>query len=97
MTDNACVIVTETPHTAFPTHVMPCQTRASDFKPGRQGRVPLTMPRSQKYYWTARWQRAERATLATIDAGDSIVFDSEDPEDIVRWLHTPDEPDADQD
>jgi hypothetical protein len=52
--------------------------------------VPLVMPRSQTYYWSAAWQRAEHETLAAIEAGDSILFDSDDPEDVVRWLRQPD-------
>jgi len=59
------------------------------------------MPSAQEYYWRSRWQKGERETLATIEDGDAVVFDSDDPEDVVRWLHEPDEdedgPYADQD
>jgi hypothetical protein len=55
------------------------------------------MPREQEYFWRFEWQQAERDTLARLEAGEGIVFDSDDPDDIVRWLHAPDDADADQD
>ena len=60
-------------------------------------RVPLTIPRAQAYYWGYEWQQGERESRAELDAGHGIVFDSDDPQDIVRWLHEPDGPDSDQD
>lgn len=60
----------------------------------RERRIPLTIPSDQEYYWHYEWQQGEREALAAMDAGDSIVFDSDDPEDVVRWLQ---EPDADED
>lgn len=53
--------------------------------------VPLTIPRDQTYYWSAEWQRAEQESLAEIAAGNSILFDSDDPEDVARWLSEDDE------
>ena len=58
---------------------------------GRRRRVPLTMPRAQAYYWRYKWQDGERAALVELDAGEVVRFDSDDPEDIVRWLHEDDE------
>jgi len=69
------------------------QTQATGIQ--REQVVPLTMPSSQEYYWRQCWQQGERASLAELEAGHGIVFDSDDPEDIVRWLHEPDGPDAD--
>jgi len=57
-------------------------------------RVPLTIPSAQAYFWGHKWQQAERETLAAFDAGQGIVFDTDDPQDILRWLHAPDDPDA---
>lgn len=58
-------------------------------------RPPLFVPRDEIFFWTAEWQAGERASAAEREAGNSIVFDSDDPEDIIRWLHADDEPDAD--
>lgn len=55
------------------------------------------MPHSQQYYWQRRWQQGERESMAAFEAGEGIVFDSDDPEDIVRWLRAPDGTDAAQD
>lgn len=60
----------------------------------RVGTVPLTIPTAQAYYWSGAWQQSERETLASFEAGNGVTFDSDDPDDIVRWLHAPDVPDA---
>jgi len=90
----AIVIPSETPHTALPARVSPNQTHASGVRAEVQRRVPLTMPRSQEYYWRSVWQQAERANLAELAAGHRVTFDSDDPEDIIRWLHAPDDADG---
>ncbi len=51
-------------------------------------RPPLTIPRSQTYYWTAAWQRAEIESLADHEAGH--YFESSDPDEVIRWLDAPD-------
>jgi S-formylglutathione hydrolase FrmB len=53
-------------------------------------RVPLIMPDGQEFYWDFRWQQDERETLAD---DESVVFDSEDPEDAAKWLREPDDED----
>ncbi len=55
--------------------------------------VPLTLPSAQEYYWHFTWQEGERESLAELEAGIRIRFDSDDPEDIIRWLHAPDDTD----
>lgn len=67
--------------------VVPPDMLAAD----RVREVPLTMPTEQEYYWHFEWQQAEREALAERDAGESVRFDSDDPEDIVRWLNEPDD------
>ncbi|MGH2917355.1 MAG: hypothetical protein ACRDLS_01970 [Solirubrobacteraceae bacterium] len=94
-TATATIIASETPHTALPARVSPAQTHASGVHADVQRRVPLTMPRSQEYYWRSVWQQAERANLAELAAGQGIRFDSGDPEDAARWLDAPDDTDAD--
>jgi hypothetical protein len=85
----------ETPHTPPPTQVAPEQTHASGVPTQDRQRVPLTMPRSQAYYWRSPWQKAERASLEEMAAGQAVRFDSDDPDDIIRWLDAPDESDPD--
>jgi hypothetical protein len=89
------VILSETPHTPLPDRVSPDQTNATGVRADVQRTVPLTMPRSQVYYWRSTWQKAERANLAELASGDRMRFDGDDPEDVARWLDSPDEPDAD--
>jgi len=83
---------TEQPVVAMP--LLTDQTRATAVF---DRRIPLTIPSSEEFFWRFDWQQGERDTLAELEAGNAIIFDSEDPEDIVRWLHEPDESDADQD
>jgi len=96
MNISTTVFITETPHTALSGQVAPEQTH-TNAQSARQRHVPLTMPHSQRYYWQRRWQQGERESMAAFEAGEGIVFDSDDPEDIVRWLHAPDGTDAAQD
>lgn len=89
------VVASETPHTALPERVSPGQTHASGVRAEVQRRVPLTIPRSQEYYWHSVWQQAERANLIELAAGQGIRFDSDDPQDAARWLDAPDDADTD--
>ena len=57
----------------------------------RERRIPLTIPSAQEYYWHYEWQQGEREASAEREAGDIVRFDSDDPEDIVRWLREPDD------
>lgn len=92
-TTTTTVIVSETPHTALAVRVISDQTHASGVRSQSQRRVPLTMPRSQEYYWHSRWQKDERANLTDLVAGHSIRFDSDDPEDAAHWLDSSDDAD----
>jgi hypothetical protein len=56
----------------------------------RKQRVPLIMPSEQEYFWHFEWQQGEREAAAERDTGKVVRFDSDDPEDIVRWLHESD-------
>lgn len=57
---------------------------------GAGDRVPQSMPASipadQAYYWSFLWQNGVREAMAALDAGDYEEFDSDDPNDIVRWF-----------
>jgi hypothetical protein len=50
------------------------------------GRPPIIPPADQAYFWTAEWQHGEAEAEADLAAGDYVDFDSDDPNDIVRWL-----------
>lgn len=52
-------------------------------------RIPFVMPREQMYYWTPAWQNGEHEALSEKAAGQIVRFDSDDPEDIARWLDEP--------
>ena len=50
------------------------------------GAVPPAIPADQAYYWSAVWQADIRESIAALEAGDFADFDSDDPNDIVRWF-----------
>lgn len=77
--------------TATTSHVEDMVVPSTSTEVVRQRWVPLTMPSAQEYYWHFEWQQGEREGAAEREAGDVVRFDSDDPEDIVRWLHEPDD------
>ncbi len=48
--------------------------------------MPVFIPRDQAYYWSFAWQQDIRESMAALDNGDYEEFDSDDPNDVVRWL-----------
>ena len=52
----------------------------------RRWRWFLGLFNGQAYYWTREWQAGEREAAAERAAGRSLIFDSRDPNDVVRWL-----------
>jgi hypothetical protein len=50
------------------------------------GGTTLVISRDEAYYWSAAWQDGERESLTAHGRGESVVFDSDDPNDITRWL-----------
>ena len=46
--------------------------------------VPASIPASQRYFWTARWQAGEAESRRDIANGEVEQFD--DPLDAIRWL-----------
>lgn len=52
--------------------------------PVRGGRAPLSIPRSQAYYWTERWHMGELRALGELERGEYQEF--ENGSDAVRWL-----------
>jgi hypothetical protein len=53
--------------------------------------VPFMIPLGQDYYWSAPWQRGLRESMQALEAGDFETFDSDDPNDAVRWLFSDDD------
>lgn len=53
---------------------------------GAKAHIPLTFPTEQAYYWRLYWQNAEAEALNEIEAGEFMLFDSDDPHDAARWL-----------
>jgi hypothetical protein len=64
---------------------------ASTNVPLGQGILPLFIPADEAYYWSSRWQENVHEAMVARERGDSIVFDSDDPNDAVRWLLSEDE------
>jgi hypothetical protein len=58
-------------------------------------RLPHAMPAfigtEEAYFWSFAWQEGIRESMAARASGDSRVFDSDDPNDVVRWLLTDDD------
>lgn len=52
-------------------------------------RMPLSIPRSQAYFWSHAWQEGEKAHLEERQAGHLRSFDTSD--DLIRWLLTPED------
>ena len=48
--------------------------------------LPVMIPRSEAYYWTSAWQAGEAESLEALRRGERVVFDSDDPTDLARWL-----------
>lgn len=73
--------------------VRPDATSASPLAAEKRRRVPLIMPSEQEYYWHFAWQQGEREGQTEREAGEVVRFDSDDPEDILDWLHEPEDND----
>jgi hypothetical protein len=56
---------------------------------GRASNMPLFVPRSQIYYWSATWQDGERDALGDLGAGRYRIFQS--GADAADWLLSDDD------
>jgi hypothetical protein len=74
--------------TASPPWSLALSTAAATNSPD----VPRTMPAfiraDESYYWSFPWQEDVREAMAALAAGDYEEFDSDDPNDVVRWMLT---------
>jgi hypothetical protein len=75
--------------TATTVEILAEATAAAGSRPASM-RVPVVMPSDQEYYWRFTWQNEERQCLLELEAGRSVTFDGDDPEDAARWLREPD-------
>ena len=64
---------------------------ASNGTAGTSVTMPAFISAEEEYFWSVPWQEDIRESLAAREAGDSRVFDSDDPNDVVRWLLSHDE------
>jgi hypothetical protein len=55
---------------------------------GRHG-FPASIPRSQLFYWTSKWQNDEAESREELAAGLGVTFASAD--EAIRWLLSPGE------
>jgi hypothetical protein len=50
----------------------------------RPSRIPFSIPSSQLYYWTRRWQEDEARAMEELERGESRRFTK--TADALRWL-----------
>ncbi len=89
-----------TPHTLTPavrnsTSTVPVTAgRAASNTPELPRTAPLFIRADEAYYWSVPWQRDVRESMAALAAGEYEDFDSDDPNDVARWLLSVDEDDC---
>lgn len=66
------------------TSVRTSRRATASNSPVRAGRTPVSIPRSQAYYWTERWQMGEARAMEQLRRGEFQEFES--GPDAVRWL-----------
>jgi hypothetical protein len=67
---------------------------ASNGTAGSSLAMPAFISAEEAYFWSFPWQVGIRESLAARAAGESRVFDSDDPSDVVRWLLADDDDDS---
>jgi hypothetical protein len=66
---------------------------ASNASAGLRRVAPAFIRADEAYYWSVPWQQDVRESMAALAAGDYEDFDSDDPNDVARWLLSVDEDD----
>jgi hypothetical protein len=59
---------------------------ASNATVGLRRVAPTFISADEAYYWSSPWQRDVQESMAALAAGEYMEFDSDDPNDIVRWM-----------
>lgn len=60
----------------------------------RPRRVPAFISADEAYYWTREWQQDVLESMQALRAGEYEDFDSDDPNDVARWLLSVDKDDC---
>lgn len=76
------------------TPLLPASRMASNKSTGEPRRVPAFISADQAYYWSREWQQDVLASMQALREGEFVDFDSDDPNDVARWLLSVDEDDC---
>jgi hypothetical protein len=75
---------------AVPTTTAVEYARFSPVASNDAGRLPRVAPAfiraDEAYYWSFHWQKDVQASMSALSEGEYEEFDSEDPNDVVRWM-----------
>jgi hypothetical protein len=76
------------------TPLLPASQMASNRTTQEPRRVPAFISADQAYYWSRPWQEDVLASMDALRKGEFEDFDSDDPNDVARWLLSVDEDDC---
>jgi hypothetical protein len=72
-----------TASTVEPVEISPTASNNLD-RPDRV--VPAFIRADEAYYWSFPWQQDVQASMRALSEGDYEDFDSDDPNDVARWM-----------
>jgi hypothetical protein len=76
------------------TPLLPASQMASNKAAREPRRVPAFITADEAYYWSREWQQDVLESMQALRAGEFEDFDSDDPNDVARWLLSVDEDDC---
>lgn len=59
---------------------------ASNATVGLRRVAPAFIPADEAYYWSFYWQQDVQVSMRALAEGDYEEFDSDDPNDVARWM-----------
>jgi hypothetical protein len=59
---------------------------ASNAPAGLPRIAPVFIRADEAYYWSFHWQRDVQASMRALSEGEYEEFNSDDPNDVVRWM-----------
>ena len=59
---------------------------ASNATVGLRRTAPAFIRADEAYYWSFQWQEDVRISMQALSEGDYEEFNSDDPNDVVRWM-----------
>ncbi|MBK5218535.1 MAG: hypothetical protein JJE35_01930 [Thermoleophilia bacterium] len=74
--------------------LLPASRLAGNKSMAEPRRVPAFISADQAYYWSREWQQDVLASMQALREGEFQDFDSDDPNDVARWLLSVDEDDC---